>query len=145
MAAGFMVLFAGLFDMLDGALARATNRVTRFGGILDSTLDRLSEAVLLLSILVIYTRGQQVAESLLVGIALLGSLLVSYIKARTEALGIECNVGLFTRPERVIVLALGLLLSQFAYALITALAIITAFSFFTAGQRLLNAWRQTRT
>jgi CDP-diacylglycerol--glycerol-3-phosphate 3-phosphatidyltransferase len=144
-AAGFMVLFAGLFDMLDGALARATNRVTRFGGILDSTLDRLSEAVLLLSILVIYTRGQQVAESLLVGIALLGSLMVSYIKARTEALGIECNVGLFTRPERVIVLALGLLLSQFAYALVTALAIITAFSFFTAGQRLLNAWRQTRT
>ena len=131
--------------MLDGALARATNRVTRFGGILDSTLDRLSEAVLLLSILVIYTRGQQVAESLLVGIALLGSLMVSYIKARTEALGIECNVGLFTRPERVVVLALGMLLSQFAYALVTALAIITAFSFFAAGQRLLNAWRQTRT
>ena len=144
-AAGFVVLAAGFFDMLDGALARATNRVTRFGGILDSTLDRLSEAVLLLSILVIYTRGQQVAESVLVGAALLGSLMVSYTKARIEALGIECRVGLFTRPERVIILALGLLLSRFDYALVTALAIITVFSFFTVGQRLFYAWRQTRT
>ena len=143
-AAGFVVLFAGIFDMLDGALARITNRVTRFGAVLDSTLDRLSEAVLLLSILVIYTRGQQVAESLLVGIALFGSLMVSYIRARVEALGIECNVGLFTRPERVIILALGLLLSQFDYALVIALSIITFFSFFTVGQRLIYAWRQTR-
>ncbi len=143
-AAGLVVLVAGFFDMLDGALARTTNRVTRFGSLLDSTLDRLSEAVLLLSLLVIYTREQQVAESLLVGIALLGSLLVSYIRARIEALGIECRVGLFTRPERVIILALGLLLSQFDYVLVIALAIITFFSFFTAGQRLLYAWRQTR-
>jgi CDP-diacylglycerol--glycerol-3-phosphate 3-phosphatidyltransferase len=144
-AAGFMVLVAGFFDMLDGALARTTHRVTRFGSVLDSTLDRLSEAVLLLSILAIYLRGQQVAESLLVGVALFGSLLVSYIKARTEALGIECNVGLFTRPERVILLALGLLLSQFNYALVTALAVISFFSLFTAGQRLIYAWHQTRT
>ncbi len=144
-AAGFVVLVAGFFDMLDGALARTTNRVTRFGGILDSTLDRLSEAVLLLSILVIYTRGQQVAESVLVGAALLGSLMVSYLRAKVESLGIECRVGLFTRPERVIILALGLLLSRFDYALVTALAIITVFSFFTAGQRLFYAWRQTRT
>ena len=144
-AAGFVVLVAGFFDMLDGALARTTNRVTRFGGILDSTLDRLSEAILLLSLLVIYARGQQVAESLLVGTALLGSLLVSYIRARIEALGMECKVGLFTRPERVIILALGLLLSQFNHALVIALAIITFFSFFTVGQRLLYAWRQTRT
>jgi len=144
-AAGFVVLVAGFFDMLDGALARTTNRVTRFGGILDSTLDRLSEAVLLLSLLVIYARGQQVAESLLVGVALVGSLLVSYIRARIETLGMECKVGLFTRPERVIILALGLLLSQFNYALVIALAIIAFFSFFTVGQRLIYAWRQTRT
>lgn len=143
-AAGFVVLVAGFFDMLDGALARITNRVTRFGGVLDSTLDRLSDAILLLSLLVIYTRGQQVGESLLVGVALLGSLLVSYLRAKVESLGIECRVGLFTRPERVIILALGLLLSQFDYALVTALAVITFFSFFTAGQRLLYAWRQTR-
>jgi CDP-diacylglycerol--glycerol-3-phosphate 3-phosphatidyltransferase len=142
--AGFVVLVAGFFDMLDGALARTTNRVTRFGGVLDSTLDRLSEAILLLGILVIYTQGQQVAESLLVGIALLGSLMVSYTRAKIESLGIECRVGFFTRPERVIILALGLLLSQFDYALIIALAIITIFSFFTVGQRLFYAWRVTR-
>ena len=141
---GIVVLVAGLFDMLDGALARVTNRVTRFGGILDSTLDRLSEAALLLSLLVVYARGQDVAEGLLVGIALLGSLMVSYTRARVEGLGIECKVGLFTRPERVIVLALGLILSQFDYALITALAIITFFSYFTLGQRLLHAWQQTK-
>jgi CDP-diacylglycerol--glycerol-3-phosphate 3-phosphatidyltransferase len=144
-AAGFAVLVAGFFDMLDGALARTTNRVTRFGGVLDSTLDRLSEAILLLGILVIYVRGQQVAESLLVGAALFGSLMVSYTRARIEAVGIECKVGLFTRPERVIILALGLLLSRFDYALITALAIITFFSFFTVGQRLIYAWHQTKT
>jgi CDP-diacylglycerol--glycerol-3-phosphate 3-phosphatidyltransferase len=143
-AAGFVVLVAGFFDMLDGALARTTNRVTRFGGILDSTLDRLSEAVLLLGILLIYIQGQQVAESLLVGIALIGSFLVSYIRARTEVVGIEGSVGLFTRPERVIILALGLLLSQFDFALVIALAIITFFSFFTVVQRLIYAWRQTR-
>jgi len=143
-AAGIVVLVAGFFDMLDGALARATNRVTRFGGILDSTLDRLSEAVLLLGLLAVFARGGEVAESLLVGFALLGSLMVSYIRARMEGLGIECRAGLFTRPERVIVLALGLLLSGFDYALLIALSVITFFSYFTAGQRLIYAWRQTR-
>ena len=144
-AAGFVVLIAGFFDMLDGALARLTNQATRFGSVLDSTLDRFSEAVLLLSILVIYARGQLVAESLLVAIALLGSLMVSYIRAKAEALGIDCKAGLFTRPERVIVLALGLLLSQINYALTIALVIIVFFSFFTIGQRLFYIWQQTRT
>ena len=143
-AAGWVVLFAGFFDMLDGALARLTDRVTRFGTVLDATLDRLSEAILLLGLLVIFSREQQVTESLLTGIALLGSLMVSYLRARIESLGIECREGLFTRPERVIILALGLLLSQFDYALIIALAVIIFFSFFTVGQRLIFAWRQTR-
>ena len=145
LAAGFVVLAAGFFDMLDGALARLTNRTTRFGAILDSTLDRLAEATLLLSILVLYAWGQLIFESLLVGIALLGSLMVSYVRARVEALGLECKVGVFTRAERVIVLALGLLLSQIDYALLIALAIITLLSFFTVGQRLLYAWQVTRT
>lgn len=140
LAAGFMVLIAGFFDMLDGALARHTKQASRFGAILDSTLDRLSEAVLLIGILVLYAGGQSVVPILLVGVALISSLLVSYIRARAEALGVECQVGLFTRPERVIVLALGLLLSQ----VIIALAIIVVFSFFTAGQRLLYVWQQTR-
>ena len=143
-AAGFVVLVAGFFDILDGALARRANQTTHFGAVLDSTLDRLAEAALLLGILALYVREQSVAEILLVSVALLGSLLVSYIRARAEALGLECQVGLFTRPERVIVLALGLLLNQFAYALVIALAIIVVFSFITAGQRLLYVWQQTK-
>ncbi|GAH64925.1 unnamed protein product, partial [marine sediment metagenome] len=137
-AAGFLVLLAGFFDILDGALARYTNRTTRFGAVLDSILDRLAEAAVLLAILVLFARELPVA--LLVCLALLGSLLVSYIRARAEALGLECQAGLFTRAERVIVLALGLWLNQ----LVIALAIIVVFSFFTAGQRLVYVWQQTR-
>lgn len=144
-AAGIVVIVAGLFDMLDGALARVTNRVTRFGGILDSTLDRLSEAALLLGLLTVFAREQQVAESILAGFTLLGSLMVSYIRARVEGLGIECKAGLFTRPERVIVLALGLLLSRFDGALVIALGVITFFSWFTVVERMVYAWRHTRT
>ena len=153
-AAGFVVLIAGVFDILDGALARSTNRTTQFGAMLDSTLDRLAEAVLLLGILVLFVfAGEKSAlfallskewAVLLVGLAIIGSPLVSYIRARAEALGLECQVGLFTRPERVVVLALGLLLSQIDYALIIALAIIVVFSFITVGQRLVYVWRQTK-
>jgi len=143
-AAGFVVLAAGFFDMLDGALARHINQVTRFGAVLDSTLDRLSEAVLLTSILAVYAREQSLALVLLVCAALVGSLLVSYIRARAEGLGLECQAGLFTRPERVVVLALGLLLSQMASALIIALAIIVVLSFFTVAQRLVYVWQQTK-
>ena len=144
LVAGLVVLIAGFFDILDGALARRTNQATRFGAVLDSTLDRLSEAVLLIGILALYAREQSITGILLVGATLTGSLLVSYIRARAEAQGLECPVGLFTRPERVIVLALGLLLNQVDNALIIALAIIVVLSFFTAGQRLVYVWKQTR-
>jgi len=130
--------------MLDGALARGTGEVTRFGSILDSTLDRLSEAALLLGVLFVYASGNSVPGAVLVGLALVGSLMVSYIRARAEALDLECEVGLFTRPERVIVLALGLLFSRFDYALTIALVIIVVFSFITALQRILNIRRQIK-
>jgi len=153
-AAGFVVLSAGFFDILDGALARNTNRATRFGAILDSTLDRFTDAVLLLSILALFLFTEEKSAlftllskewaALLVGIAFPGSLLVSYIRARAEAAGLECQVGLFTRAERVVVLALGLLLSQIDYALIIALAIIVVLSFITIVQRLLYVWQQTK-
>ena len=145
LAAGLVVLLAGFFDILDGALARRINQTTRFGALLDSTLDRLSEAALLLGIIVLYIRGGFIVGILLAGIALPSSLLVSYIRARAEALGLECQVGLFTRAERVTVLALGLLLSPIDYAfLVTALGIIVLFSSFTIGQRLLYVWQQTK-
>jgi CDP-diacylglycerol--glycerol-3-phosphate 3-phosphatidyltransferase len=143
-AAGWVVLLAGFLDILDGALARHTGQVTRFGAILDSTVDRLSEAALLFGILIFSLREQLALEIVLVCLALIGSMMVSYIRARAEGLGIECQVGLFTRAERVIVLALGLLLSQLDYALTVALVIITLFSFITASQRFLHVWRQTK-
>jgi CDP-diacylglycerol--glycerol-3-phosphate 3-phosphatidyltransferase len=143
--AGIVVLIAGFFDILDGALARSTNRITRFGAILDSTLDRLAEAALLLGIMVFYIKDGFILESLLAGIALPGSLLVSYVRARAESSGLECQVGLFTRAERVVVLALGLLLSQIdSIFLVIALAIVVVFSFITVGQRLFYVWQQTR-
>ncbi len=143
--AGFVVLFAGFFDMLDGTLARQTGKVTRFGGVLDSTLDRASEAVLMLCIMAYYAVSGSVLGVMLAGIALVGSLMVSYLRARIEALGISCKeVGFFTRSERVIVLALGLMLNAVPYALYIALGGIAFLSLLTAAERLLYAWRQTR-
>ena len=138
-------VFAGFLDILDGALARYTNQATRFGAVLDSVLDRVSEAVLLIGILVVYAAEQSFGPVVLVGITLFGSLLVSYVRARAEALNLKGEVGFFTRAERVIVLALGLLLSQIDYALITALAIIAVFSLITVVQRVHSVKRQTRT
>jgi len=146
-AAGFVVLLAGFFDILDGALARSTNQNTRFGAILDSSLDRLSEAIVLLAILIFYllnANERPVIVALLVTLTIIGSFMVSYVRARAEALGLKGETGLFSRAERVIVLALGLLLSQIDYALITALALIMVFSFITVSQRLLYVWRQTK-
>ena len=135
-AAGFVVLFAGLFDMLDGALARRTNKVTKFGGVLDSTLDRVSEAAVLIGIAVLYANRHSTWGVALAGITLISSQLVSYIRAKAETLNINCEIGIFTRPERVVILSVGLLLTKFDNVLLIALAIIAALSFFTAGQRL---------
>ena len=134
------VLVAGLCDMLDGALARLTGQVTRFGAILDSTLDRLSEGALLVGALAFFAGQGQSAVVVLTGVALVGSLAVSYVRARAEGLGLESRAGFFTRPERVIVLALGLLLNQ----LVIAIAIIAVLSLATVAQRLYLAWRQLR-
>ena len=155
LAAGFVVLFAGFLDILDGALARRTNRVSRFGAVLDATLDRASEAALLLGILALFLLSSEqpllfasIAREwsvVLVFIALLGSVLVSYIRARAETLSVDCQIGLFTRGERVIVLVLGLFLNQITeWALPAALAIILAFSAITVVQRLVHVWQQTK-
>jgi len=141
-AAGIVVLVAGFFDILDGALARRIKKATPFGAVLDATLDRLSEGVILLAILAVYALQPLLLGVLLVGAALITSQLVSYIRARAEAQGLECKVGIFTRAERVVILALGLLLSYFTLALIIALAIIVAFSLVTIIQRVVYVWRQ---
>ena len=136
---GGLVLVAGLFDLLDGALARFIKQTTRFGAILDSTVDRISEAAILCGLLIWYVpQGDSSLEIILIFIVLIGSFLVSYIRARAEGLGWQCQVGLFTRAERVIVLAIGLLINQ----IFIALCILTVFVFITVVQRLIYLWKK---
>jgi len=135
---GIGVLVAGLMDIFDGALARQTERVSRFGAILDSTLDRLSEGVVLLGIIFVLARDDSELGAVLAGATLMLSFSVSYIRARAEGMGVECTEGWFTRTERVIVIALGLILNQ----IIIALAVVSVLSLITAAQRLFVAWRK---
>jgi CDP-diacylglycerol--glycerol-3-phosphate 3-phosphatidyltransferase len=142
---GFLVLLSGLFDIMDGALARSTNQVTRFGALLDSTFDRISDAVLLLGLLVLYLISGGTVEIVLIFLALAGSFLTSYVRARAEGIGINCPVGLFTRAERVIILALGLLLNPlYELSILIALLLVVVLGFFTVGQRLIYVWQQTK-
>jgi CDP-diacylglycerol--glycerol-3-phosphate 3-phosphatidyltransferase len=142
---GFLVLFSGLFDILDGALARLTNQATRFGALLDSTFDRISDAVLLMGVLALYIRSGGSTEIVLIFLALIVSLLTSYVRARAEGLGINCPIGLFTRTERVIILALGLLFSPlYKFSIFIALLLLVVFGFITVVQRLVYVWRQTK-
>jgi CDP-diacylglycerol--glycerol-3-phosphate 3-phosphatidyltransferase len=135
---GVLVLVSGLFDLLDGALARFTKQTTKFGAILDSTVDRISEAATLCGLLIWYLGRGGSLEIVLIFAVLIGSFLVSYVRARAEGLGWQCQVGLFTRAERVIVLAIGLLINQ----IFIALCILVVFVFITVVQRLVYLWKQ---
>jgi CDP-diacylglycerol--glycerol-3-phosphate 3-phosphatidyltransferase len=141
---GFLVLFSGWSDLLDGALARATGRTTRFGALFDSVIDRLSEAALLSGLLWFYAAQGSFQESLLIFAVFVGSVMVSYVRARAEGLGLESQVGLFTRPERLILLALGLILSPIDLALLIVLWILAVGTNLTAIQRLVYVWQKTR-
>ena len=142
---GFLVLFAGWFDMLDGALARISGKSTRFGTLLDSTVDRFSEAVVFLGLLVFYLAQGATLEILLIYFTIVGSIMVSYVRARAEGLGLRSEVGLFARPERVILLALGLLLSRISpVALLVVLWILAVGTMITVLHRLIHTWRQMK-
>lgn len=143
-AGGWILLFASVFDMLDGALARLTGKTTSFGAALDSTLDRLSEAVILLAIMFRFAQDQSYWFVLLTGFTMVGSFMVSYVRARAEGLGLTLTEGFFTRSERIVVLVLGLLLGQFNGILAIALGIITVLSFATAAQRLVLVRQKLR-
>ena len=137
---GALVLVSGLFDLLDGALARFTNQSTKFGAILDSTVDRISEAAIFCGLLIWYVPQGARLEIVLIFAALIGSFLVSYIRARAEGVGWQCQVGLFTRAERVIVLAIALLLNQ----IFIALCVLVVFVFVTVAQRLVYLRKQAK-
>jgi len=137
---GLLAALVGLLDALDGALARLTGQKSRFGAFLDSFVDRLCEAVLYLGLLIFYTRHGARQEIMLIYAAIVGSLLISYARARAEGLGLECKVGLLTRMERIAILSLALILNRMSIAL-WVLAILTNF---TALQRVYHVWRITR-
>ncbi|HET7034336.1 MAG TPA: CDP-alcohol phosphatidyltransferase family protein [Thermomicrobiaceae bacterium] len=138
---GVLMLGAGAFDMLDGAVARATKQITRFGGFLDSTLDRYSEAAIYFGLLVYFERETTNHTAvLLIYAAAIGSLMVSYARARAEAGGLRAEVGLFARPERVVLLSVFLLLQRPFWAV----AILALLTNATALQRIVHVWRITR-
>ena len=112
---GVIVLFAGVFDMLDGQLARLTNKVSVFGKLYDSVIDRYSEMIMFLGICYYLVSHDYFLSSLFAFIAMIGSINVSYVRARAEALGFECKVGLMQRPERVLTIGF----SAIAYGIIT--------------------------
>lgn len=108
--AGAMILFAGLFDMLDGQVARMGNMSSKYGALFDSVLDRYSELVTFLGICYYLVGHHYFLSSLFAFIGLIGSMMVSYVRARAEGLGIECKGGLMQRPERVVLLGVSALL-----------------------------------
>ena len=136
--AGIVMLVFSAMDMLDGALARATGRATRFGAVLDAALDRMSEAALLGGLAFYFTERGQTEETILCFAALAASLLVSYVRAHALSQGLHMQDGLFTRAERVILLAVVLMIGQVRIGL-WILAILASA---TAVQRIYVAWKQ---
>ena len=146
---GVVLAFAGLFDIFDGALARAAGKVYRYGAFLDSTVDRYSEGVVYLGILIYFLDQHDGLRPILVLIALAGSYLVSYVRARAQSLGFKCDVGILARPERVVIIVAGLLLESFHIKigpspLTVALVILAVGTNFTAVQRVWVVWQQNR-
>jgi CDP-diacylglycerol--glycerol-3-phosphate 3-phosphatidyltransferase len=136
---GAVSLLSGLPDMLDGAVAKASGRVSRRGAFLDSVVDRLSDAAVLTGLIWFALVRDHVAMAMLAALVLSLSLVVSYIKARAESLGFACNVGIAERPERVIVLGFALLLGHAE----AGLWVLVAGTAITVVQRILVVWQQS--
>ena len=148
---GVLVLFAGIFDMFDGAMARVSHTATTFGAFFDSTLDRFSESIILFGLLYYALQrpglhdpfwpfaSEQFWMITLIFVAMVGSLMVSYTKARAEGLGLECNTGLLARPERVVLLASGLLTGMSIWAVL----LLAILSQLTAIERVVYVWRSS--
>lgn len=152
--AGIVMIVANLFDMLDGNVARQTGNVTRFGGFLDSSLDRLSDMVAFLGIMVFYA-GNSPQHSLLnvvlAGIGMIGSVMVSYTTARSEGLGVKANIGFLQRPERIVLLIIGALSTwnwnssnYFSNRMPEVLLVLAAASIWTLVHRMYFIWTEFR-
>jgi CDP-diacylglycerol--glycerol-3-phosphate 3-phosphatidyltransferase len=138
--AGAVVIGAGLFDMVDGRVARETNRVTRFGGFFDSVLDRYSDLALLMGLLVFYASIDRFFYVVLTAIVMTGSVMVSYTRARSENTIPKCKVGFLERPERVVLLIIGALFDRMA----PVLWIIAVLSNLTVIHRMIYTWQETK-
>lgn len=139
--AGAMLLVASAFDMVDGAIARSTGTTSTFGGFLDSTVDRYSEIVVYIGLLVwLNTTDNDHLGSLLVLISATGALMISYARARAEAIGHKASVGIVARPERVVLLGLCLI---FNWPMV-ALWVLAVTTHLTAVWRMIHVWRVTR-
>jgi len=151
--AGIVLIFANLFDMLDGNVARKTGNVTKFGGFLDSSLDRLSDMVSLLGIMMFYagnTPQHSILNVFLAGTGLIGSVMVSYTTARSESLGVKANVGFLQRPERIVLLIIGALSTNwdsanfFANRMPQVLWVLAIASIWTFIHRMFHTWKEFR-
>jgi CDP-diacylglycerol--glycerol-3-phosphate 3-phosphatidyltransferase len=140
--ASILFLLAGLCDSLDGNLARTGGKTTKFGALFDSTLDRYAEIFYFLGTAWYFAGRGWMAATAAVFIALSGSMMVSYVRARAEGLDLECKVGFLQRTERMILLSAGGLIS--AGALAAAVWIIAVFSNITAVHRIVHVWRTER-
>ena len=139
-AAGLMIILSGLLDLFDGVLARKLERVTLFGGFLDSVLDRYSDLFLLLALLIYYLKKGVPGLVVLTSVVSIGTILISYVRAKAESLQIPCSVGLMERAERIILLSAGTLF-QWMEPILWILAILTHF---TVIHRIYYVWEKMR-
>ena len=138
--AGLVIIGAGVFDMVDGRVARETNQVTRFGGFFDSVLDRYSDLGLLVGLLVYYGSINRPFYVVLTAIAMTGSVMVSYTRARAENVIPTCKVGFMERPERVVLFIIGALFSRMA----PVLWVIAVLTNVTVAHRMFFTWQETK-
>jgi CDP-diacylglycerol---glycerol-3-phosphate 3-phosphatidyltransferase len=138
--AGLVIIGAGLFDMVDGRVARETNQVTRFGGFFDSVLDRYSDLALLIGLLVWYGTINRPFYVVLTAIVMTGSVMVSYTRARAENTIPLCKVGFMERPERVVLVIIGALFDRMA----PALWVIAVMSNITVIHRMMFTWQEAK-
>jgi CDP-diacylglycerol--glycerol-3-phosphate 3-phosphatidyltransferase len=145
LAAGLVAVAASSLDMLDGALARATGRATDFGFVFDAVMDRVSEAAVLFGLLVYFSDRGDRTEELLIFVAVVASILVSYVRARAEVIGVEMKEGLFSRAPRVALISAGLILDAVWDDSVTAMLwVLAVFASATVVQRLGLVWWKTR-
>ena len=144
---GAILLFSGLFDMMDGQLARLGNMSTTFGAFWDSTLDRYSELFSLFGITLYLMTASGIWAGVITFLALVGSIMVSYVRARAEGLGIECKVGIMQRPERVVVTALAAIITGMTsnlWWLIGGMTLIAVLANITAFWRVAHCYKQLK-